>query len=49
MHYLPEVIPEVTDDAAADILRHSTEFNAVVERMVRPYPEHYFWMHNRWK
>lgn len=49
MTYLPEVCPEVTDDPAQDILRHSTEFNAIVEGMVRPHPEHYFWMHNRWK
>jgi Kdo2-lipid IVA lauroyltransferase/acyltransferase len=47
--FLPEVTPIVTDDAEADVLRHSTEFNAVVESCVRRAPEHYFWMHNRWK
>lgn len=49
VHFLPEVVPTITDDMAADVLRHSTEFNAVVEQCVRTAPEHYFWMHNRWK
>jgi KDO2-lipid IV(A) lauroyltransferase len=49
LQFFPEVVPAVTADADADILRHSSEFNAVVERHVRDCPEQYFWMHNRWK
>lgn len=49
LQFFPEVRPTVTDDAEADILRHSTEFNAIVEQHVRSCPEQYFWMHNRWK
>lgn len=47
--FLPEVRPTLTDDPGADILRHSEAFNGVVEACVRKAPEHYFWMHNRWK
>lgn len=47
--FLPEVIPTVTDNAEADILRHSAEFNKVVEDVIRRQPDQYFWMHNRWK
>lgn len=49
VEFLPEVKPTLTDDAEADVLRHSTEFNAVVEECVRRRPDQYFWMHNRWK
>jgi KDO2-lipid IV(A) lauroyltransferase len=49
LYYMPELCLTQTDDAAADILRHSIEFNGVVETIVRKHPEHYFWMHNRWK
>jgi KDO2-lipid IV(A) lauroyltransferase len=38
-----------TENRADDILQHSELFNQVVERAVRKYPEHYFWLHNRWK
>ncbi|MCX6128205.1 MAG: lysophospholipid acyltransferase family protein, partial [Proteobacteria bacterium] len=40
---------DVSKDRANDILQHSELFNTVVERAVRKYPEHYFWLHNRWK
>ena len=49
IEFFPQLTPSVTADADADILRHSTEFNAVVETHVRKCPEQYFWMHNRWK
>ncbi len=49
LHFFPEVKPTVTQDPEADVLRHSTEFNAVVETHVRKHPDQYFWMHNRWK
>ena len=49
LEFLPEVTPIVTADAEGDVLRHSTEFNGIVEACVRRHPEQYFWMHNRWK
>ncbi len=46
--------PELTMEhnkgqVSEDALRNSQQFNDVVERIVRQYPEHYFWFHNRWK
>lgn len=38
-----------SENRSEDILRHSELFNKVVEGAVRKYPEHYFWLHNRWK
>ena len=49
VEFLPALTLTTTDDPAADVLRLSTEFNAVVEACVRRFPEQYFWMHNRWK
>jgi len=48
-YFLPEVSLEYTGDTDADILKQSTEFNAVVETCIRRCPEQYFWLHNRWK
>jgi KDO2-lipid IV(A) lauroyltransferase len=46
--------PELTmafnkGNVSQDILENSQQFNHVVEAIVRQYPEHYFWFHNRWK
>lgn len=49
LEFFPEVPLSITQDAEQDVLRHSTEFNAIVESHVRKHPEEYFWMHNRWK
>jgi len=49
MEILPEIELEVTDDVHADIINHSIIFNKVLEKMVRRAPEHYLWLHNRWK
>jgi len=38
-----------SDNRNEDIMLHSELFNRVVESAVRKYPEHYFWLHNRWK
>jgi Kdo2-lipid IVA lauroyltransferase/acyltransferase len=38
-----------TEDRKADLLTHSTRFNEVVAAAIRKHPEHYFWLHNRWK
>ncbi|MEY4632578.1 MAG: hypothetical protein RIQ81_2698 [Pseudomonadota bacterium] len=49
IEFLPEIELETSDDAAADILRHSARFNAAVEAIVKRHPEQYFWLHARWK
>jgi KDO2-lipid IV(A) lauroyltransferase len=46
--------PELTmafnkGNVSQDILENSQQFNHVVEAIVRQYPEHYFWVQNRWK
>ncbi|WP_176736856.1 lysophospholipid acyltransferase family protein [Oligoflexus tunisiensis] len=46
--------PELTmvhqrGNVSGDILQNSQMFSEVVENIVRQYPEHYFWFHNRWK
>ena len=48
-YFLPALQLEYSNDSAADVLRHSTQFNAIVEQCVRRCPEQYFWLHNRWK
>lgn len=45
----PELSFPETDDVAQDILDHSSMINQVVADVIRRYPEHYFWFHNRWK
>lgn len=49
LRILPAVELDQTSDPADDILRHSVQFNRIVESVVRSRPEQYFWMHNRWK
>ncbi len=52
-HHILEFCPELELPASNsnenDIIEHSTIFNKEVEKAVRKYPEHYFWLHNRWK
>ncbi len=49
LYVWPELTVEKTDDEATDVMRHSAQFNACVEAIVRQCPEQYLWMHNRWK
>ncbi|MFW7381128.1 MAG: lysophospholipid acyltransferase family protein [Oligoflexus sp.] len=49
VEYSPEIPFVDTEDTAQDILNHSAQINRIVESVVRRYPEHYFWFHNRWK
>lgn len=49
VEFFPEVIPVITDNQEQDITNHSIMFNQIVEDHVRVRPDHYFWMHNRWK
>ncbi|MDQ3233124.1 MAG: lysophospholipid acyltransferase family protein [Pseudobdellovibrionaceae bacterium] len=49
MEFEPALNLVSSDNRSDDILQHSELFNRVVEGAVRKYPEHYFWLHNRWK
>ncbi|HYX31641.1 MAG TPA: lysophospholipid acyltransferase family protein [Oligoflexus sp.] len=49
MEFEPALNLVTSDNRSDDILQHSELFNRVVEGAVRKYPEHYFWLHNRWK
>ena len=37
------------DDLQEDIKAATRRFNEVLERLIRRYPEQWFWVHNRWK
>ncbi len=41
--------PVNTGDRKADIERTTAEFTAVLERVIRTYPEQWIWIHRRWK
>jgi Kdo2-lipid IVA lauroyltransferase/acyltransferase len=36
-------------DRTKEIEENTAQYNQVVEAMVRQYPDHYFWVHQRWK
>jgi len=38
-----------TDDYEADLFENTQKFTGIVEDIVRRYPDHYFWLHQRWK
>lgn len=42
-----EAVP--SGDESADIQRYTQAYTAVLERYVRRYPDHWFWVHRRWK
>ncbi len=45
----PEVPVIVTGDKDADVEKNTELFTSVIERYVREYPDHWFWLHQRWK
>jgi KDO2-lipid IV(A) lauroyltransferase len=49
VHVLPILEAERSGDSEADVRRNTQRFTAVFEEMVRRYPEHWLWMHKRWK
>lgn len=36
-------------DRTKEIEENTAQYNQVIEAMVRRYPDHYFWVHQRWK
>ena len=44
-----EVAVTSSGDAEADALANTARFTAVIEGYIRQYPEHWLWMHRRWK
>jgi KDO2-lipid IV(A) lauroyltransferase len=45
----PEVPLVKTGDKTKDIETNTQQYNAVIEAMVRRYPDQWFWVHQRWK
>ncbi len=52
-HYRLELQPPVPwlefDDRTKNIEENTAQYNRVIETMARRYPDHYFWVHQRWK
>jgi KDO2-lipid IV(A) lauroyltransferase len=45
----PEIPLIRSGDKEADVERNTELFTRVIERYVREYPDHWFWLHQRWK
>jgi KDO2-lipid IV(A) lauroyltransferase len=45
----PEIQLIRTGDKDLDVERNTELFTGVIERYVREYPDHWFWLHQRWK
>jgi KDO2-lipid IV(A) lauroyltransferase len=45
----PEVQVQRTDDVESDVIANTAVFTKIVEAAVRRHPDHWFWMHQRWK
>ena len=49
VQFRPPVNMVDSGDKDADLLTNTALINKEIEAIVRAHPEHYFWMHNRWK
>jgi len=45
----PEIPVIRTGDKDSDVEKNTELFTSVIERYVRQYPDHWFWLHQRWK
>jgi len=45
----PEIDTTATGDTEADIRRIMTDITAIIEEMVRKYPDQWLWLHDRWR
>jgi KDO2-lipid IV(A) lauroyltransferase len=47
---ISDEIPVVrTGDLQHDIEENTRRFNQIIESYIRRYPDHWFWLHRRWK
>ncbi|MFB3820093.1 MAG: lysophospholipid acyltransferase family protein [Candidatus Methylomirabilales bacterium] len=44
-----EVLVERTGDLKTDVVLNTARFTAALERFIRLQPDHWFWVHRRWK
>ena len=49
MHFLPRVETVRSGDRSRDTVENTRRFNRVFEEMVRRHPDHWIWMHKRWR
>jgi KDO2-lipid IV(A) lauroyltransferase len=49
LHFEAPVELITTGDPARDVVENTQAFNAVLENMIRQYPEQWLWIHRRWK
>ncbi len=45
----PPLYPEPTGDRDADVLRIMTQLTAIIEDIIRQYPDQWLWLHDRWR
>jgi Kdo2-lipid IVA lauroyltransferase/acyltransferase len=45
----PEVEVRRSGDLKADLVENTARFNLAIEGMIREHPDHWFWVHRRWK
>jgi KDO2-lipid IV(A) lauroyltransferase len=45
----PEIFTVKTGDRQKDIEINTQEYNRVIEKFIRRYPDQWFWVHQRWK
>ncbi len=45
----PEVAVRRSGDLKADVVENTARFTAAIEAIVREQPDHWFWVHRRWK
>lgn len=49
VHFEPELPLVDTGNFEADVKKNTENWSAVLEKWVRMYPDHWFWVHRRWK
>jgi Kdo2-lipid IVA lauroyltransferase/acyltransferase len=49
LHYEPALELRASEDEEADIRAHTELFNQALEGFIRQFPDHWFWVHRRWK